>query len=622
MWQAYRTPWSLSSGGTHSAHLQDDRRRRELDEPDAHREGAADGRHRQDRARGLAGQDEPRVGPHRARLGRRVSQRRRRRERGSTSTATASCASAHGTTRSYADPKDPERRLRAERRLLPLQGRRQDVPGEHQPAARRQPRPVDRARRSEADDRGQRRRRERVVQRAARRGRRRSFATAQFYHVSDDQRVSVPGLRRAAGQLDAVRAEPEGRRHRHRGLVRRGRRRVAATSPPHPTQPERDLRRQLRRPADAQGPAHRTSSATSPCTRTTRWATRRRTSRSASSGRSRSCSRATTRTCCTRAATSSSARPTRGRAGRASRPTCRATTPQTMGRRAARSRRTRRASRRTASSSRSTSRRSTTGLLWAGTDDGYVWISRDNGANWSNVTPKDLGDFTRVSIIEPSPHAACGAYMAANRYQLGDKRPILYKTADCGKTWTKHRRRHPRDRVHARHPRGSGAARAALRRHRARRVGLVRRRRPLAVAAQEPAAGAGARPRDQGGRPHRRHARPRRSGSWTTSRRCGSSTPQTVAKTTHSTSRATRIAWTGAAGSAAAVARGGANGATRRRAPSSTTTCRRRTSTSTLEFLDAAGKVIRSFTSDAGLAPRWPTACAARRGAASASTRS
>jgi hypothetical protein len=79
----------------------------------------------------------------------------------------------------------------------------------------------------------------------------------------------------------------------------------------------------------------------------------------------------------------------------------------------------------------------TAGLLWAGTDDGYIWVSRDNGANWTNVTPKDIGDFTRISIIEPSHYLSCGAYVAANRYQLGDKRPILYKTTDCGKTWTK-----------------------------------------------------------------------------------------------------------------------------------------------------------------------------------------
>ncbi|MGQ0764283.1 MAG: WD40/YVTN/BNR-like repeat-containing protein [Gemmatimonadota bacterium] len=79
----------------------------------------------------------------------------------------------------------------------------------------------------------------------------------------------------------------------------------------------------------------------------------------------------------------------------------------------------------------------TPGLLWAGTDDGYIWISRNNGVNWTNVTPPDIGDFTRISIIEPSTHAAGTAYVAANRYALGDKRPILYRTADYGRTWTR-----------------------------------------------------------------------------------------------------------------------------------------------------------------------------------------
>jgi photosystem II stability/assembly factor-like uncharacterized protein len=77
------------------------------------------------------------------------------------------------------------------------------------------------------------------------------------------------------------------------------------------------------------------------------------------------------------------------------------------------------------------------GVLWAGTDDGYIWVSRNNGATWENVTPPDIGDFTRISIIEPSNFVPGGAYVAANRYQQGDKRPILYKTTDFGKTWTK-----------------------------------------------------------------------------------------------------------------------------------------------------------------------------------------
>ena len=77
------------------------------------------------------------------------------------------------------------------------------------------------------------------------------------------------------------------------------------------------------------------------------------------------------------------------------------------------------------------------GVLWVGTDDGLVWISRNNGVSWENVTPRDIGDFTRISIIEPGHFDAGTAYVAANRYQLGDKSPLIYKTTDYGKTWEK-----------------------------------------------------------------------------------------------------------------------------------------------------------------------------------------
>ncbi len=76
------------------------------------------------------------------------------------------------------------------------------------------------------------------------------------------------------------------------------------------------------------------------------------------------------------------------------------------------------------------------GVLWVGTDDGLVHVSKNDGRTWENVTPPGIGDFTRISIVEPSHYAAGTAYVAANRYQLGDKRPLLYKTTDFGKTWT------------------------------------------------------------------------------------------------------------------------------------------------------------------------------------------
>ncbi|HEU4564088.1 MAG TPA: glycosyl hydrolase [Gemmatimonadaceae bacterium] len=77
------------------------------------------------------------------------------------------------------------------------------------------------------------------------------------------------------------------------------------------------------------------------------------------------------------------------------------------------------------------------GVIWTGSDDGLVYVTRDNGGTWKNVTPKGIGDFTRVSLIEASPHAAGTAYVAANRYQFGDLQPIIFRTTDYGATWSR-----------------------------------------------------------------------------------------------------------------------------------------------------------------------------------------
>jgi photosystem II stability/assembly factor-like uncharacterized protein len=78
-----------------------------------------------------------------------------------------------------------------------------------------------------------------------------------------------------------------------------------------------------------------------------------------------------------------------------------------------------------------------TGVLWAGSDDGLAQLSRDGGQTWQNVTPPDLPEWALISTIEPSPHNAAAAYVAATRYKLDDHAPYLYKTTDYGKTWTK-----------------------------------------------------------------------------------------------------------------------------------------------------------------------------------------
>ena len=76
-------------------------------------------------------------------------------------------------------------------------------------------------------------------------------------------------------------------------------------------------------------------------------------------------------------------------------------------------------------------------VLWAGSDDGLVHVTRDGGKAWQNVTPRDLPEFTRISLIEASPHEAGTAYLAGNRYQRADRAPYVYRTSDYGRTWTK-----------------------------------------------------------------------------------------------------------------------------------------------------------------------------------------
>ena len=75
--------------------------------------------------------------------------------------------------------------------------------------------------------------------------------------------------------------------------------------------------------------------------------------------------------------------------------------------------------------------------IWAGSDDGLIHVTRDGGKSWDNVTPKDLPEFARVSLIEASPHKPATAYVAANRYQRADRAPYVYRTDDYGRTWTK-----------------------------------------------------------------------------------------------------------------------------------------------------------------------------------------
>ncbi|HEY5060926.1 MAG TPA: glycosyl hydrolase, partial [Gemmatimonadaceae bacterium] len=79
----------------------------------------------------------------------------------------------------------------------------------------------------------------------------------------------------------------------------------------------------------------------------------------------------------------------------------------------------------------------TTNVIWTGSDDGIVSVTKDAGKTWSNVTPRDMPDFGRVSIIDASAFDSATAYVAVKRFLLDDKAPYVYRTHDMGKTWTK-----------------------------------------------------------------------------------------------------------------------------------------------------------------------------------------
>ncbi len=76
------------------------------------------------------------------------------------------------------------------------------------------------------------------------------------------------------------------------------------------------------------------------------------------------------------------------------------------------------------------------GVIWGGSDDGLMHLTRDAGKTWTNVTPKGIPEWMRMSMIEPSHFSAGTAYLAGNRYQLDDFKPYLFKTTDYGATWT------------------------------------------------------------------------------------------------------------------------------------------------------------------------------------------
>ena len=76
-------------------------------------------------------------------------------------------------------------------------------------------------------------------------------------------------------------------------------------------------------------------------------------------------------------------------------------------------------------------------LLWSGSDDGLIYVSKDGGGNWENVTPKDCPQWMMWNCVETDPVKKGTAYFVGTRYKLDDFAPYIYKTEDYGKTWKK-----------------------------------------------------------------------------------------------------------------------------------------------------------------------------------------
>ena len=88
-----------------------------------------------------------------------------------------------------------------------------------------------------------------------------------------------------------------------------------------------------------------------------------------------------------------------------------------------------------ASSTRSRLHSRIINTLWAGTDDGLVWITRDGGKNWNNITPPELTPWSKVTQISASHFDDDTAYASVSRFRINDVHPYIYRTHDGGKTW-------------------------------------------------------------------------------------------------------------------------------------------------------------------------------------------
>jgi photosystem II stability/assembly factor-like uncharacterized protein len=76
------------------------------------------------------------------------------------------------------------------------------------------------------------------------------------------------------------------------------------------------------------------------------------------------------------------------------------------------------------------------GVIWTGSDDGLIHLTRDGGQTWTNVTPPDMPEWMMINSVDIHPFEKGGLYVAGTRYKLGDYQPYLYRTTDYGRSWT------------------------------------------------------------------------------------------------------------------------------------------------------------------------------------------
>jgi photosystem II stability/assembly factor-like uncharacterized protein len=86
-------------------------------------------------------------------------------------------------------------------------------------------------------------------------------------------------------------------------------------------------------------------------------------------------------------------------------------------------------------------------VIWAGSDDGLVHVTRDNGRTWQNVTSKSFPKYLKITTIEDSPHRPGTAFLAGHMFLLDDMRPYLFKTTDYGRHWTQITKGIPTDEI-------------------------------------------------------------------------------------------------------------------------------------------------------------------------------